>query len=95
MGMNTSELTALLDRLRAEPRETEWLAFKANQRKPKRTKARNQRRQNERPYTRAFSLVFRVRIKQKNEAKSKAPKQAIVSLALIANGLPLLTDDWL
>lgn len=28
--MNTSELTALLDRLRAEPRETEWLEFKAN-----------------------------------------------------------------
>ena len=28
--MTTSELTALLDRLRAEPRETEWLEFKAN-----------------------------------------------------------------
>jgi len=28
--MNTAELTALLDRLRAEPRETEWLEFKAN-----------------------------------------------------------------
>lgn len=26
--MNTQELTALLDRLRAEPRETEWLEFK-------------------------------------------------------------------
>lgn len=28
--MNTADLTALLDRLRAEPRETEWLEFKAN-----------------------------------------------------------------
>ncbi|MDO9067589.1 MAG: putative DNA binding domain-containing protein [Deltaproteobacteria bacterium] len=28
--MNTQELTALLDRLRAEPRESEWLEFKAN-----------------------------------------------------------------
>ncbi|MGB0129902.1 MAG: RNA-binding domain-containing protein, partial [Rhodocyclaceae bacterium] len=26
--MNASELTALLDRLRAEPHETEWLEFK-------------------------------------------------------------------
>lgn len=28
--MNTQELTALLDRLRAEPHESEWLEFKAN-----------------------------------------------------------------
>ncbi|MCL4769968.1 MAG: putative DNA binding domain-containing protein [Burkholderiaceae bacterium] len=28
--MNTADLTALLDRLRAEPRESEWLEFKAN-----------------------------------------------------------------
>ena len=28
--MNSVELTALLDRLRAEPRETEWLEFKSN-----------------------------------------------------------------
>lgn len=28
--MNPAELAALLDRLRAEPRETEWLEFKAN-----------------------------------------------------------------
>lgn len=28
--MNNADLTALLDRLRAEPRETEWLEFKAN-----------------------------------------------------------------
>jgi len=28
--MNTNELSALLDRLRAEPRETEWLEFKKN-----------------------------------------------------------------
>lgn len=28
--MNTQELTALLDRLRAEPRESEWLEFKTN-----------------------------------------------------------------
>jgi len=28
--MDTQELTALLDRLRAEPRETEWLEFKAS-----------------------------------------------------------------
>lgn len=28
--MNTAELHALLDRLRTEPRETEWLEFKAN-----------------------------------------------------------------
>ena len=28
--MNTAELTALLDRLRAEPHEAEWLEFKAN-----------------------------------------------------------------
>ncbi len=27
--MNTADLTALLDRLRAEPRESEWLEFKA------------------------------------------------------------------
>jgi ATP-dependent DNA helicase RecG len=32
--MNTAELTALLDRLRAEPRETEWLEFKANRYEP-------------------------------------------------------------
>lgn len=32
--MNTSELTALLDRLRAEPRETEWLEFKSNRYEP-------------------------------------------------------------
>ncbi len=32
--MNTLELTALLDRLRAEPRETEWLEFKANRYEP-------------------------------------------------------------
>jgi predicted HTH transcriptional regulator len=32
--MNTAELTALLDRLRAEPRETEWLEFKANRHEP-------------------------------------------------------------
>ena len=32
--MNTQELTALLDRLRAEPRETEWLEFKTNQHEP-------------------------------------------------------------
>jgi ATP-dependent DNA helicase RecG len=32
--MNTAELTALLDRLRAEPRETEWLEFKANRCEP-------------------------------------------------------------
>lgn len=32
--MNTQELTALLDRLRAEPRETEWLEFKANHFEP-------------------------------------------------------------
>ena len=32
--MNTAELTALLDRLRAEPRETEWLEFKSNQHEP-------------------------------------------------------------
>lgn len=32
--MNTQELTALLDRLRAEPRESEWLEFKANQFEP-------------------------------------------------------------
>ena len=29
-AMNTADLTALLDRLRAEPRESEWLEFKAN-----------------------------------------------------------------
>jgi ATP-dependent DNA helicase RecG len=32
--MNTQELTALLDRLRAEPHETEWLEFKANRFEP-------------------------------------------------------------
>lgn len=32
--MNTADLTALLDRLRAEPRETEWLEFKANRYEP-------------------------------------------------------------
>lgn len=32
--MNTAELTVLLDRLRAEPRETEWLEFKANRYEP-------------------------------------------------------------
>lgn len=32
--MNTAELVALLDRLRAEPRETEWLEFKANRYEP-------------------------------------------------------------
>ncbi len=32
--MNTQELTALLDRLRAEPQETEWLEFKANRYEP-------------------------------------------------------------
>ncbi len=32
--MNTAELTALLDRLRAEPRESEWLEFKANRHEP-------------------------------------------------------------
>lgn len=32
--MNTHELTALLDRLRAEPREAEWLEFKANHYEP-------------------------------------------------------------
>lgn len=32
--MNTAELTALLDRLCAEPRETEWLEFKANRHEP-------------------------------------------------------------
>lgn len=33
--MNTAELTALLDRLRAEPREAEWLEFKSNRFEPK------------------------------------------------------------
>lgn len=28
--MNTAELQSLLDRLRAEPHETEWLEFKSN-----------------------------------------------------------------
>lgn len=28
--MNTADLSTLLDRLRAEPRESEWLEFKAN-----------------------------------------------------------------
>lgn len=32
--MNTAELTALLDRLRAEQRETEWLEFKTNRYEP-------------------------------------------------------------
>lgn len=32
--MNTQELTALLDRLRAEPHESEWLEFKANRIEP-------------------------------------------------------------
>ncbi|WP_262966549.1 RNA-binding domain-containing protein [Methylobacter psychrophilus] len=32
--MNTQELTALLDRLRAEPHESEWLEFKANRFEP-------------------------------------------------------------
>lgn len=32
--MNTADLTALLDRLRAEPRESEWLEFKANRYDP-------------------------------------------------------------
>lgn len=32
--MNNAELTALLDRLRAEPREAEWLEFKANRYEP-------------------------------------------------------------
>ncbi|MBV5275050.1 MAG: putative DNA binding domain-containing protein [Lamprocystis purpurea] len=33
--MNTQELTALLDRLRAEPHEGEWLEFKANRFEPR------------------------------------------------------------
>lgn len=32
--MNLQELTALLDRLRAEPHEQEWLEFKANHLEP-------------------------------------------------------------
>lgn len=32
--MNTAELTALLDRLRAEPHESEWLEFKGNRFEP-------------------------------------------------------------
>jgi hypothetical protein len=32
--MNPQELTALLDRLRAEPHESEWLEFKANRFEP-------------------------------------------------------------
>lgn len=32
--MNTAELSALLDRLRSEPRETEWLEFKTNRCEP-------------------------------------------------------------
>jgi ATP-dependent DNA helicase RecG len=32
--MNSADLTALLDRLRAEPRESEWLEFKANRYEP-------------------------------------------------------------
>jgi len=34
MQMNIAELTALLDRLRAEPHEAEWLEFKANRYDP-------------------------------------------------------------
>ena len=33
-SMNTADLTALLDRLRAEPRESEWLEFKINRYEP-------------------------------------------------------------
>ncbi len=33
--MNTADLTPLLDRLRAEPRESEWLEFKANRYEPR------------------------------------------------------------
>lgn len=32
--MNSADLTSLLDRLRAEPRETEWLEFKSNRHEP-------------------------------------------------------------
>lgn len=32
--MNSADLTALLDRLRAEPHESEWLEFKANRHEP-------------------------------------------------------------
>jgi ATP-dependent DNA helicase RecG len=32
--MNTQELTALLDRLLAEPRETEWMEFKRDRYEP-------------------------------------------------------------
>ena len=32
--MNTADLTALLARLRAEPRESEWLEFKTNRYEP-------------------------------------------------------------
>jgi len=32
--MDTKDLTQLLDRLRAEPHETEWLEFKANRHEP-------------------------------------------------------------
>lgn len=32
--MNTADLTALLTRLLAEPRETEWLEFKATRLEP-------------------------------------------------------------
>lgn len=32
--MSTADLTALLDRLRAEPRESEWLEFKATRLEP-------------------------------------------------------------
>lgn len=32
--MNTADLTALLDRLRAEPRESEWLELKASRYEP-------------------------------------------------------------
>jgi hypothetical protein len=34
LDMNVAELTALLDRLRAEPRESEWMEFKANRYEP-------------------------------------------------------------
>ncbi len=34
IDVNTADLTALLDRLRAEPRESEWLEFKTNRYEP-------------------------------------------------------------
>lgn len=34
LEMNTADLTALLDRLCAEPRESEWLEFKATRLEP-------------------------------------------------------------